>query len=78
MIEAHPPPAVAGRRIRLRYMTQANARPPTFVVFCSRPKALPDSYSRYLVNSLRENFDLPGVPIRLHLRKGRNPYERGA
>ncbi len=77
-VEAHPSPAVAGRRIRLRYMTQANARPPTFVVFCSRPKALPDSYSRYLVNSLRENFDLPGVPIRLHLRKGRNPYERGA
>jgi GTP-binding protein len=77
-VEAHPPPAVAGRRIRLRYMTQASARPPTFVVFCSRPKALPDSYSRYLVNGLRESFDLPGVPIRLHLRKGRNPYERGA
>jgi GTP-binding protein len=50
------------------------ARPPTFVLFCSRPKALPDSYVRYLVNSLRETFDLPGVPIRLHLRKGENPY----
>ncbi len=73
-IETHAPPAVAGRRIKLRYITQANARPPTFVVFCSRPKALPDSYVRYLVNSLREAFDLPGVPIRLHLRKGGNPY----
>ena len=72
--EAHSPPAASGRRIKLRYITQANARPPTFVVFCSRPKALPESYSRYLVNSLRENFDMPGVPIRLHLRKGGNPY----
>jgi GTPase len=73
-IEAHSPPAVSGRRIKLRYVTQANARPPTFVVFCSRPKALPDSYVRYLVNSLRETFAMPGVPIRLHLRKGDNPY----
>ncbi|MGE5260262.1 MAG: ribosome biogenesis GTPase Der [Actinomycetota bacterium] len=73
-IEAHSPPAVSGRRLKLRYITQANARPPTFVLFCSRPKDLPDSYVRYLVNALRENFDLPGVPIRLHLRKGDNPY----
>jgi GTP-binding protein len=73
-IEAHSPPAVSGRRIKLRYITQANARPPTFVAFCSRPKELPDSYVRYLVNSLRESFDMPGVPIRLHLRKGDNPY----
>ena len=73
-LEAHAPPAVSGRRVKLRYITQANARPPTFIVFCSRPKALPDSYSRYLVNSLRDNFDMPGVPIRLHLRKGDNPY----
>ncbi len=73
-VAAHPPPAVSGRRIKLRYITQANARPPTFVVFCSRPKALPDSYSRYLVNALRESFDMPGVPIRLNLRKGANPY----
>jgi GTP-binding protein len=73
-VEAHPPPAVAGRRIKLRYMTQANARPPTFVLFCSQPKALPESYSRYLVNALRESFDLPGVPIRLNLRKGDNPF----
>lgn len=77
-VEAHAPPAVSGRRIKLRYITQANARPPTFVLFCSRPKALPDSYSRYLVNSLRESFDMPGVPIRLKLRKGDNPYVKGS
>jgi GTPase len=77
-VEAHSPPAVSGRRIKLRYITQANARPPTFVLFCSRPKALPDSYSRYLVNGLRESFDLPGVPIRLNLRKGENPYAKGS
>ncbi len=76
-VDAHTPPAVSGRRIKLRYMTQANARPPTFVVFCSQPKALPDSYVRYLVNGLREAFDLPGVPIRLNLRKGKNPYAKG-
>jgi len=73
-VDAHPPPAVAGRRIKLRYLTQVNARPPTFVLFCSRPKALPESYSRYLVNSLRQTFDMPGVPIRLNLRKGDNPF----
>jgi GTP-binding protein len=76
--DAHPPPAVSGRRIKLRYITQSNARPPTFVAFCSRPKAVPDSYLRYLVNSLRESFDMPGVPIRLHLRKGANPYAKEA
>jgi GTPase len=76
-VEAHPPPAHSGRRIKLRYMTQANARPPTFVVFCSQPKGLPESYSRYLVNALRESFDLPGVPIRLNLRKGDNPFASG-
>jgi GTP-binding protein len=76
-VDAHPPPAASGRRIKLRYLTQANARPPTFVLFCSRPKALPDSYSRYLVNTLRESFNMPGVPIRLNLRKGDNPYARG-
>jgi len=68
------PPAPGGRRIRMRYMTQPNARPPTFVVFCSRPKDLPESYSRYLVNGLRKSFDLQGTPIRLHMRKGKNPY----
>jgi GTP-binding protein len=73
-VEAHPPPAVSGRRVKLRYITQANARPPTFVLFCSQPKALPDSYTRYLVNELRESFDMFGVPIRLNLRKGANPF----
>ncbi|MEL6583641.1 MAG: ribosome biogenesis GTPase Der [Pseudomonadota bacterium] len=72
---AHPPPAPSGRRIRLRYITQAKARPPTFVLFSSRPDALPASYTRYLVNGLRRDFDLPGVPIRLELRKPKNPYE---
>ena len=76
VVDAHPPPAVSGRRVKLRYITQSNARPPTFVAFCSRPNALPDSYLRYLVNVLRETFDLGGVPIRLHLRKGDNPYMR--
>jgi GTP-binding protein len=75
VLESHPPPLASGRRIRLRYMTQAKARPPTFVIFASRLKGLPDSYLRYLVNSLREAFDLPGVPLRIHLRAGKNPYE---
>ena len=75
IIEHHPPPAVSGRRIKLRYLTQAKARPPTFVAFCSRPEALPEAWRRYLVNALREDFKLPGVPIRLLLRKGDNPYE---
>lgn len=70
----HPPPAVRGRRIRLRYMTQAKSRPPTFVVFSQRAAALPASYSRYLVNGLRQAFGLPGVPLRIHLRAGKNPY----
>lgn len=74
--QRHPPPAVAGRRIRIRYMTQAKSRPPTFIAFCSRPDALPAAYQRYLVNGIRETFDLPGVPIRLTLRKGENPYAR--
>jgi GTP-binding protein len=76
-LERHTPPAARGRRIKLRYMTQASARPPTFVAFCSQPEALPKAYLRYLTNSLRETFDLPGVPIRLKLRKGENPYDRG-
>ncbi len=74
MLERHPPPAVSGRRIKLRYLTQTKARPPTFVAFCSRPEALPDAYRRYLVNALREDFKLGGTPIRLILRKGDNPY----
>ena len=72
--ERHPPPLVAGRRLKLRYMTQVNIRPPTFALFASKPGELPDSYRRYLVNQLREDFDLPGVPIRVMLRKGGNPY----
>ncbi|NRG18962.1 ribosome biogenesis GTPase Der [Rhizobiales bacterium] len=70
----HPPPAVSGRRIKLRYMTQPKTRPPHFVVFCSKPDNLPESYTRYLVNGLRETFDMPGTPIRLSYRKGENPY----
>ncbi len=76
MVEQHPPPAVSGRRLKLRYMTQVKARPPTFVAFCSRPEALPAAYRRYLVNGLRERFTLPGVPLRLMLRKGENPYAK--
>ncbi|UOM33350.1 ribosome biogenesis GTPase Der [Acuticoccus sp. I52.16.1] len=72
--QRHAPPAVSGRRIKIRYMTQAKSRPPTFIAFCSRPDALPDAYKRYLINSLREQFEMPGVPIRLLLRKGDNPY----
>jgi len=77
MVERHPPPAVSGRRIKLRYLTQSKARPPTFVVFCSRPEALPAAYTRYLVNALRQDFGLPGTPIRLMLRKGDNPFAKG-
>ena len=75
--ERHPPPLVSGRRLRLRYMTQVNTRPPTFALFASKPADLPDSYRRYLVNSLRQAFDLPGTPIRMMLRKGKNPYADG-
>jgi GTP-binding protein len=74
VVERHPPPAVSGRRIKLRYLTQTKARPPTFVAFCSRPEALPDAYRRYLVNALRHDFDLNGTPIRLLLRRGENPF----
>jgi GTP-binding protein len=74
----HPPPAVSGRRIKLNYMTQPKARPPSFVLFSSRADALPESYRRYLVNRLRESFDLPGTPIRLMIREKANPYaDRG-
>lgn len=70
----HPPPLVTGRRLKPRYITQAKARPPTFVVFGTRAELLPQEYQRYLVNSLRETFALPGVPIRLQLRGTKNPY----
>lgn len=74
--ERHTPPSAQGRPIRLRYMTQPNARPPTFICFCSRPKDLPTSYQRYLINGLRETFDLWGVPLRLIMRSGDNPYDK--
>lgn len=74
IVDNHPPPAVSGRRVKLRYMTQPKARPPSFVLFCSRADALPESYLRYITNGLRETFNLPGVPIRLTLRQKDNPY----
>ena len=70
----HPPPAVSGRRLRLNYITQPKTRPPSFVVSCTRADALPDAYRRYLINSLRDSFDLPGTPIRLTLREKENPF----
>jgi GTPase len=76
VVASHPPPAVSGRRIRLDYITQPKSRPPSFVLFTSRADALPDAYRRYLVNSLRETFDLPGTPIRLALREKKNPYAK--
>jgi GTP-binding protein len=77
MIEAHPPPAPQGKRIKMRYMTQAKTRPPGFVVMCSHPDKVPESYSRYLVNGLRVDFDMPGTPIRLWMRgqSDANPYK---
>ncbi|MEL6103770.1 MAG: ribosome biogenesis GTPase Der [Pseudomonadota bacterium] len=77
MIEAHPPPAPQGKRIKLRYMTQAKTRPPGFVVMCSHPDKMPDSYARYLINGLRDDFDMPGTPIRLTMRgqSDANPYK---
>lgn len=74
-ISAHPPPAVSGRRLKLNYITQAKARPPSFVIFCTRADAVPDAYKRYLVNALRTGFDMPGTPIRLALREKVNPYK---
>lgn len=73
-LERHTPPAAKGRRIKIRFITQPSTRPPTFVAFCSQPTGLPKAYIRYLVNSLRDVFGLPGVPIRFNLRKGENPY----
>jgi GTP-binding protein len=73
-ISANPPPAVSGRRLKLNYITQTKARPPSFVLFCSRAEAVPQSYLRYLTNSLREAFGLPGTPVRITLREKANPF----
>ena len=73
-VDANPPPAVSGRRLKLNYVTQTKARPPSFVVFCSRADAVPESYLRYLVNSLRVFFELPGTPVRVTLREKANPF----
>lgn len=76
MTQRHPPPAVDGRRVKPRYLSQTKARPPTFVLMASRASQLPESYKRYLVNGLREAFDLPGVPIRLIVKGQHNPYAK--
>ncbi|PVM86539.1 ribosome biogenesis GTPase Der [Caulobacter endophyticus] len=73
-MQRHPPPSVGGKRVKPKYMAQTKARPPTFVLFSSRADQMPDHYRRYLVNSLRESFDLPGVPLRITIKSGANPY----
>jgi len=74
VLEHHPPPLVEGRRVKIRYVTQVKTRPPTFALFVNKPLDLPESYHRYLIAHLRDTFELPGVPVRLLLRKGKNPY----
>ncbi|MCP4923877.1 MAG: ribosome biogenesis GTPase Der [bacterium] len=76
-LSAHPLPLSQGRRLRLKYMTQIKSRPPTFAIFASKPGEIPDSYQRYLINGLRETFDLPAVPLRIVLKSGKNPYTEG-
>lgn len=76
-MQRHPPPSVGGKRIKPKYMAQTKARPPTFVLFSSRADQMPEQYRRYLINSLRESFDLPGVPLRITLKSGANPYAEG-
>ena len=76
-VEQHAPAAARGRRVKLRFITQPSARPPTFIAFCSRPEAVSKSYLRYLSNSLRATFGFPGVPLRLKLRKSENPFIGG-
>ena len=73
-LERHAAPLVDGRRLKLRYMTQAKARPPTFIVFGTRAEQTPEDYRRYLVNGLRDSFNLPGTPVRLQFRGTKNPY----
>jgi len=74
-VERHPPPTVNNRRIKPKYMAQTKARPPTFVLFASHADKLPESYRRYLINSIRQSFDLPGTPIRITIKSGKNPYD---
>ncbi|MBE7636987.1 ribosome biogenesis GTPase Der [Sneathiella sp. P13V-1] len=76
MLERHPPPMVKGRRLKVRYMTQVKSRPPTFSLFMSSRGELPEAYIRYLINGLREDFDMPAVPIRISPRTGKNPYAK--
>ena len=74
VVERHPPPSVHGKPIKPKYMSQIKTRPPTFVLMANRGENMPEAYKRYLVNGLREAFDLKGVPIRLYVRQGKNPY----
>ncbi|WP_144754071.1 ribosome biogenesis GTPase Der [Bartonella saheliensis] len=74
VVAHHPPPAVSGRRLKVKYITQVKTRPPGFMISCSRPQVMPQSYLRYLVNGLRETFDMPGIPMRLSLRASDNPF----
>ena len=77
-VQAHPPPLSSHKqRIKLRYMTQVKTRPPTFVIFSTRAGDLPEAYMRYLANGIRDTFGLDGVPIRIYLRKPKNPFEDG-
>ena len=72
----HPPPIAKGRRIKIRYITQTKTRPPTFMLSCSQPDNMPDSWLKYLINDLRRNFNLPGVPVRILMPKKSNPYQK--
>ena len=76
IVSAHPPPAIAGRRPQLRYITQVESCPPTFKLFAGRADGIPDSYVRYLTNALRDGFELEGIPIRISLQTSRNPYAK--
>ena len=74
----HPPPAVGGRRIKMRYAAQIKSRPPTFAIKCARAADVPETYRRYLINSLRDAFELGGTPVRVQLKAGDNPYAERA
>ncbi len=74
VIEIHPPPLKKGKRIKLQYISQIKSRPPTFIIFSNIPESLPDSYIRYIISKLRENFNFFGIPIRIITRKKKNPY----